>query len=34
MMGFVILFMQELITGKGVLELYGLPYDAGAVLLK
>ena len=34
MMGFVILFLQELITGKGVLELYGLPYDAGAVLLK
>eukprot|EP00962_Isochrysis_galbana_P013231 scaffold3767_cov114-Isochrysis_galbana.AAC.30 len=25
MMGFTILFLQELITGKGVLELYGLP---------
>ena len=34
MMGFVILFIQELVMGKGVLELYGLPYDAGAVLLK
>eukprot|EP00316_Scyphosphaera_apsteinii_P003806 CAMPEP_0119308972 /NCGR_PEP_ID=MMETSP1333-20130426/13245_1 /TAXON_ID=418940 /ORGANISM="Scyphosphaera apsteinii, Strain RCC1455" /LENGTH=108 /DNA_ID=CAMNT_0007312867 /DNA_START=45 /DNA_END=371 /DNA_ORIENTATION=+ len=32
MMGFTILFLQELIFGKGVLELYGLPYDAGAVL--
>ena len=34
MMGFVVLFLQELVLGKGVLELYGLPYDAGAVLLK
>jgi hypothetical protein len=25
MMGFTILFLQELIMGKGVLELYGLP---------
>mmetsp|Transcript_27542 Transcript_27542/g.53618 ORF Transcript_27542/g.53618 Transcript_27542/m.53618 type:complete len:127 (+) Transcript_27542:30-410(+) len=32
MMGFTILFIQELLTGKGVLELYGLPYDAGAVI--
>ena len=34
MMGFTILFLQELVCGKGVLELYGLPYDAGAVLIK
>ena len=34
MEGFVILFLQELFTGKGVLELYGLPYDEGAILLK
>jgi len=33
MMGFTVLFLQELIVGKGVLEQYGLPYDAGAVLL-
>eukprot|EP00308_Calcidiscus_leptoporus_P026948 CAMPEP_0119367896 /NCGR_PEP_ID=MMETSP1334-20130426/14623_1 /TAXON_ID=127549 /ORGANISM="Calcidiscus leptoporus, Strain RCC1130" /LENGTH=122 /DNA_ID=CAMNT_0007384415 /DNA_START=40 /DNA_END=408 /DNA_ORIENTATION=+ len=32
MMGFTICFLQELIVGKGVLEQYGLPYDAGAVL--
>merc|ERR1719382_771503 len=32
MMGFTILFLQELIFGKGVLEMYGLPYDPGAVL--
>merc|ERR1719181_1885992 len=32
MMGFVILFLQELIAGKGVLEQYGLPYDPGAVI--
>merc|ERR1719424_2743419 len=32
MMGFTILFLQELVVGKGVLEQYGLPYDAGAFL--
>lgn len=32
MIGFVILFLQELVVGKGVLEQYGLPYDAGALL--
>ena len=32
MMGFTFLFLQELFTGKGVLELYGLPYDAGALI--
>jgi len=34
MMGFTILFLQELIVGKGVLEQYGLPYDAGAILIR
>merc|ERR1719379_143126 len=32
MMGFVIVFLQELFAGKGVLQQYGFPYDAGAVL--
>merc|ERR1719409_1883468 len=27
MMGFVILFIQELVMGKGVLQAYGLPLD-------
>lgn len=34
MMGFTVLFLQELIVGKGVLEQYGLPYDEGAVLMQ
>jgi hypothetical protein len=33
MMGFTILFLQELVVGKGVLEQYGLPYDAGAIIM-
>ena len=32
MMGFVVAYVQEAITGKGVLSLYGLPYDEGAVI--
>ena len=32
MTGFTLCFLQEAITGKGVLELYGLPYDSGAVV--
>ncbi|EOD10950.1 hypothetical protein EMIHUDRAFT_452580 [Emiliania huxleyi CCMP1516] len=32
MMGFTILFLQELLFGKGVLQMYGLPYDSGAFL--
>jgi hypothetical protein len=32
MMGFVIVYLQELFAGKGVLQQYGLPYDPGAVL--
>ena len=31
MMGFTILFLQELVFGKGVLELYGIPLDPGAI---
>ena len=31
MTGFTICFLQEIVLGKGVLELYGLPYDVGAV---
>ena len=31
MAGFTICFLQEIVLGKGVLELYGLPYDVGAV---
>ena len=34
MVAFVVLFLQELVFGKGILELYGLPYDEGAILLK
>merc|ERR1719201_2947626 len=34
MMGFSVAYVQEAITGKGVLEQYGLPYDEGAVLIK
>lgn len=34
MMGFTIAFLQELVIGKGVLEQWGLPYDAGAVLMQ
>ena len=33
MMGFSVLYLQELFVGKGVLEQYGLPYDEGAILL-
>ena len=33
MMGFSIAYVQELVTGKGVLSLYGLPYDQGAVVV-
>ncbi|KAL1514826.1 hypothetical protein AB1Y20_003911 [Prymnesium parvum] len=32
MVGFTVLYLQELIVGKGVLEQYGLPYDVGAQL--
>jgi hypothetical protein len=32
MMGFTILFLQELVFGRGVLDLYGLPYDPGAII--
>ena len=32
MMGFTIAYLQEAITGKGILTLYGLPYDQGAVV--
>jgi len=32
MMAFLVLFLQESIVGKGVLQQYGLPYDEGAVL--
>jgi hypothetical protein len=32
MMGFTVVLLQEFIAGKGVLQMYGLPYDAGAVL--
>lgn len=32
MMGFTIVFLQEGITGRGVLQQYGLPYDAGAIV--
>ena len=32
MMGFTVLYLQEAIVGKGVLEQYGFPYDEGAVL--
>lgn len=32
MMGFSICYLQELFTGKGVLSLYGLPYDEGAIV--
>ena len=32
MMGFTVAYLQEAVTGKGVLTLYGLPYDEGAVL--
>jgi len=32
MMGFSVAYVQEAITGKGVLEQYGLPYDEGAVV--
>ena len=31
MAGFTICFLQEIVMGRGVLEAYGLPYDAGAV---
>jgi hypothetical protein len=34
MMGFAISMLQELVFGKGVIELCGLPYDSGAVLLQ
>jgi len=30
MMGFTFTYVQEAITGKGVITLYGLPYDSGA----
>jgi len=32
MMGFVVAYLQELISGKGILTIYGLPYDEGAVI--
>jgi hypothetical protein len=32
MIGFVIFFLQELVFGQGVLDLYGLPYDPGAII--
>ena len=32
MMGFTVAYLQEAITGKGILTLYGLPYDQGAVV--
>ena len=32
MMGFSVAYVQEAITGKGVLTMYGLPYDEGAVV--
>ena len=32
MLGFVALFLLELITGRGLIQLCGLPYDAGAPL--
>ena len=32
MMGFTVAYLQEAITGRGVLETYGFAYDEGAVL--
>lgn len=32
MMGFTVVAFQEAITGKGVLQLYGIPYDKGAIV--
>merc|ERR1711939_319597 len=32
LMGFSVCYLQEAITGKGVLQQYGLPYDEGVVL--
>jgi hypothetical protein len=32
MMGFVVVCLQELFAGRGVLQQYGLPYDEGAIV--
>ena len=34
MLGFVICFLQEALFGQGVLSLYHLPYDPGAVIMR
>ena len=34
MMGFTVLYLQEAVSGKGVLTQYGMGYDAGAVVVR